>query len=199
VVSSRGSGLPAQTKRRGGCRRAIISAASPADVDRRANSLPGQDVHPGVKSAELGSGAGYLGRADAFCVSTLSSMRALWPILPSETNYGRLRPRPKENCPLRMRWASSMPAIVMAAIAAKQKVDGLAVFVDCPIRVMPLPPLSRYTSHPPQGHRIDYRILFARGAEGRSHQNHNSTVNIATATAARSSGRAFLRYKNSFW
>ena len=86
-----------------------------------------------------------------------------------------------------------------AAVTAKQKVDGLAVFVDCPIRVMPLPPLSRYTSHPPQGHRIDYRILFARGAEGRSHQNHNSTVNIATATAARSSGRAFLRYKNSFW
>src|ERR1019366_597514 len=29
----------------------------------------------------------------------------------------RRRPRPNENCPLRMRWASSMPAIVMAAFA----------------------------------------------------------------------------------
>jgi hypothetical protein len=29
----------------------------------------------------------------------------------------RRRLRPKENCPLRMRWASSMPAIVMAAFA----------------------------------------------------------------------------------
>src|SRR5450755_746868 len=29
----------------------------------------------------------------------------------------RRRPRPNENCPLRMRWASSMPAIVIAAFA----------------------------------------------------------------------------------
>lgn len=29
----------------------------------------------------------------------------------------RRRPRPNENCPLRIRWASSMPAIVMAALA----------------------------------------------------------------------------------
>jgi hypothetical protein len=29
----------------------------------------------------------------------------------------RRRPRPNENCPLRMRWASWMPAIVMAAFA----------------------------------------------------------------------------------
>ena len=29
----------------------------------------------------------------------------------------RRRPRPNENCPLRMRWANSMPAIVMAALA----------------------------------------------------------------------------------
>src|ERR1017187_6992646 len=29
----------------------------------------------------------------------------------------RRRPRPNENCPLRMRWANSMPAIVMAAFA----------------------------------------------------------------------------------
>jgi hypothetical protein len=29
----------------------------------------------------------------------------------------RRRRRPNENCPLRMRWANSMPAIVMAAFA----------------------------------------------------------------------------------
>ena len=29
----------------------------------------------------------------------------------------RRRPRPKENCPLRIRWANSIPAIVMAAFA----------------------------------------------------------------------------------
>jgi hypothetical protein len=29
------------------------------------------------------------------------------------------RPRPNENCPLRMRWASSMPEIVMAAVAER--------------------------------------------------------------------------------
>jgi hypothetical protein len=123
--------------------------------------------------AELGSGAGYLGRADAFCVSTLSSMRALWPILPSETNYGRLRPRPKENCPLRMRWASSMPAIVMAAIAAKQKVDGLAVFVDCPNK-------GNATSHLYR----DIRLIHPRASDRPYHASRSNQLRRRFRTLA---------------
>jgi hypothetical protein len=43
----------------------------------------------------------------------------------------RRRPRPNENCPLRMRWANSMPAIVMAAFA-----NDLNPAIDAPRRLI---------------------------------------------------------------
>jgi hypothetical protein len=50
-----------------------------------------------------------------FCASSLYSYASAIARSAFRDQPWRRRPRPNKNCPLRMRWASSMPAIVMAA------------------------------------------------------------------------------------
>jgi hypothetical protein len=85
-------------------------------IGQKYQSFPGQSTHlTWVSGNWLWCIAGYCGRTNAFCASSLFYASAIAHSAFRDPPWRR-QPRPKENCPLRMRWTSSMPAIVMAAV-----------------------------------------------------------------------------------
>src|ERR1019366_7026736 len=68
---------------------------------------------------EIGSGASRVFRSCGWCLLCCEFLFYASAIAHSafRDQPRRRRPRPNENCPLRIRWASSTPAIVIAAFA----------------------------------------------------------------------------------